>query len=256
MTEDRLYPDILFHFTNKESLFSILKKTFKISYAREIILGRDVKREFAVPMVSFCDLRLSELKNHINKYGSYGIGLSKKWANYHGISPVMYINRHSYIADNLNNGLNGIYNHLNKLKDASKLDTLDKSYRNILKTYQFIKNYEGHLIRKGNLINENYRFAEEREWRYVPSLEETGVEPFIAKTNIDTDAKKQKYNDRISDISLHFQPNDIRYLIVKNPDEIEGLINHLNEVKGMFQDITRNKLISKILTVKQIHDDF
>ena len=34
-----LYPDILFHFTNKNSLYAILSSTFKVSYARERILG-------------------------------------------------------------------------------------------------------------------------------------------------------------------------------------------------------------------------
>ena len=87
--QDRLYPEILFHFTTKESLYEILNSTFKVSYAREKIIGPKLKREFGVPMVSFCDLRLSELKAHINKYGNYGIGLTKEWANRNGLNPVM-----------------------------------------------------------------------------------------------------------------------------------------------------------------------
>lgn len=75
-----LYPDILFHFTSRDGLYGILENSFKISYARERIVGKSKSTEFAVPMVSFCDLRLSELKDHMSKYGSYGIGLSKSWA--------------------------------------------------------------------------------------------------------------------------------------------------------------------------------
>jgi len=68
-----LDPDILFHFTTKKGLYGILKATFSISYAREKIIGVGKPTEFAVPMVSFCDLKLSELKAHMDKYGTYGI---------------------------------------------------------------------------------------------------------------------------------------------------------------------------------------
>ena len=57
-----LYPDILFHFTSKVGLFKIIVETFKVSYARERIEGISSEKEFAVPMISFCDLKLSELK--------------------------------------------------------------------------------------------------------------------------------------------------------------------------------------------------
>ena len=56
-----LDPDILFHFTTKKGLYGILKATFSISYARDKIIGVGTPTEFAVPMVSFCDLKLSEL---------------------------------------------------------------------------------------------------------------------------------------------------------------------------------------------------
>ncbi|WP_057937859.1 abortive infection system antitoxin AbiGi family protein [Algoriphagus resistens] len=71
-----LYPQILFHFTKKKSLYTILNETFKASYARERIIGGNNTKEFAVPMVSFSDLRLSELKNNIGTYGKFGIGFT------------------------------------------------------------------------------------------------------------------------------------------------------------------------------------
>jgi hypothetical protein len=66
---ESLHPSILFHFTEeRESLYSILAHTFRVSYAREKIIGPTHTREFAVPMVSFCDLKLHELKHHMNTY--------------------------------------------------------------------------------------------------------------------------------------------------------------------------------------------
>jgi len=83
-----LYPDILFHFTTKAGLFGILENTFSISYAREKIIGNRKSAQFAVPMVSFCDLRLSQLKDHMDKYGNFGIGLTKEWANRNGLNSL------------------------------------------------------------------------------------------------------------------------------------------------------------------------
>ncbi|WP_425509081.1 abortive infection system antitoxin AbiGi family protein [Xanthomonas euroxanthea] len=47
--------------------------------------------EFAAPMVSFCDLRLSELRSHMTNYGCYGLGMKKEWAARNGVNPVYYI---------------------------------------------------------------------------------------------------------------------------------------------------------------------
>ena len=64
------YPSILFHFTSRcDILMSILSGGFRPSMAREKIESTKKDKEFAVPMVSFCDLRLSELKLHMDSYG-------------------------------------------------------------------------------------------------------------------------------------------------------------------------------------------
>ena len=211
-----LYPDILFHFTNgRTNLFDILDSHFKVSYAREKVEGSETKREFAVPMVYFCDLKLSELKTHMGKYGNFGIGLTKEWANRNGLNPVMYI-----------------------------------------------KNYEGTLTREGE-TTEKFRFADEREWRYVPPITEQGIPPFVAKSNIDSPTKKSKYNNLAQDIRLKFEPNDIKYLIVESDSDINHLISHL-KVEKLKKDADLNKhydseildrLSSRILTAEQIYRD-
>lgn len=250
-----LYPNILFHFTKKRWLYEILRTTFKVSYAREKIIGLENEREFAVPMVSFCDLKLSELKSHTEKYGQFGIGLTKEWANRNGLSPVMYVNRHCELMDNLITGLNGVYSHLNKVNDMEKFKNLNKSYLNIMNTYRYVKNYEGELIRQGELEDENFRFADEREWRFVPSLETEGVQPFVAISKIRTSQQKSEYNEKVSHLRLSFQPDDIQYLIVENDSDITDLIRHLENVKGRFDLETRSRLSSRILTIEQIKND-
>lgn len=137
-----LYPSTLFHFTEKQSLFKILKDTFKVSYAREEITGPTHNRKFAVPMVSFCDIRLAEIKHFIDKkYGNYGIGLTKEWANRNDLNPVMYMSKHSKITDNFIEGLDGVFNHLKHLADIAEINTMTDNYHNIMNVYRYMKNY-------------------------------------------------------------------------------------------------------------------
>ena len=104
-----LHPDILFHFTSKESLFSILRETFSLSYSSEKIVGKNKSTAFAVPMVSFCDLKLSELKLHMGNYGNYGIGLTKEWANREGLNPVFYTSKFSPFTTHFIKSIEGVY---------------------------------------------------------------------------------------------------------------------------------------------------
>ena len=188
-----LYPEILFHFTDKDGLYGLLGTTFRVSYGREKIEGRKNIREFGVPMISFCDLRLSELKNHMSNYGKYGIGLNKNWANDKGLNPVWYVNKNCDFADNFNDALNGIYRHLNTVKDGDIYNGLSDDYMKIVDTYRYIKNYEGKLTRNGK-TTKNFRFADEREWRYVPPLSTSDALPFIPISRIKT--KKQNFSEQ------------------------------------------------------------
>ena len=256
-----LYPDILFHFTTEEGLLEILKNNFRVSYSREKIEGKTMTREFAVPMVSFCDLKLSELKVHMKKYGRYGIGLTKEWANRNGLNPVMYVSKHCEFTDNFNNALYKIYPEISKIKkmnnEVNRLnDNPTNHYMNILDAYRYMKNYEGTLIRESYKEVKNFRFADEREWRYVPSLNDSRVEdPFVAISNIKTKKQKNEYNKRIENIYLTFQPNDIKYLIVESENDINNLITHIKKVKLFHHKESVDRLASRILTSEQINTD-
>jgi hypothetical protein len=256
MTNNSLYPSTLFHFTEKKWLFDILKETFKVSYARETIKAPNNERKLAVPMVSFCDIKLAEIKYFIEKdYGNFGIGLTKDWANRNGLNPVMYINRHCDLADKLIDGLNGMYAQISKMSNIDDIKKMTKSYHNLMNMYRYVKNYEGELIRKGNLVDPNYRFADEREWRFVPPLETPGVEPFVAISNITTKKQKEEYNKKVAHIKLTFEPDDIKYLFVENENDISELIDHLDYAKSKYSNDIRRRLASRILTVEQVQND-
>jgi hypothetical protein len=250
-----LHPDILFHFTSKSALFEILRTTFKVSYAREKIIGPTQRREFGVPMVSFCDLKLSELKKMIeDDYGKFGIGLSKEWANRNGLNPVMYISKHCALTDGLINGVDGIHQHLEGLTNMNQITAVSQSYLNIMDMYRYIKNYDGELERANYPLNENYRFADDREWRYVPNID-SKIKPFVPITTIRTKAQKQELNASINSYRLSFEPEDIKYLIVEKDEQRIDLIHHLEQVKHRFDEVTRRRLSSRILTIDQILND-
>lgn len=249
------YPEILFHFSGKEALLSILQSTFKVSYAREKIIGENKTREIGVPMVSFCDLRLSEVSTHMYKYGKYGIGLTKEWANKNGLNPVLYISKYSPFTDGLLSGLDKVHKHIRKNSSHEASEILNADYLNLYNVYRYIKNYEAPLKRKEYKRIEKYRFADEREWRYVPPLGNTELLPFIPINQIRTASLKKELNESISNVTLHFEPDDIRYLIVESDDEISELIEHLEKVKGRFPPAILNRLKSRILTLDQIESD-
>lgn len=249
-----LYPTTLFHFTKREAFFSILRSTFRLSYAKERIVAPKSTREIGVPMVSFCDIKMADLKYFIEKdYGNFGIGLTKEWANRKSLTPVMYINRHCTIADSFNEGLRSIY--ATAGSKANEKLSADQSYLKLTNMYRYIKNYEGELERDGKTIP-NYRFADEREWRFVPPIETENIAGFVSINKIKTKSKKREYNQQVSHIRLNFQPEDIKYLIVEKEDDIIELINHLDDVKSRFTPDTRRTLASRILTLDQIKNDF
>ena len=82
----------LFHYTKTvEALSSILWEGFRVSYSGEQITD---KIFIAIPMVSFCDIPLECCEEHRGKYGSYAIGINKKWMiKTYGdlLSPVHYV---------------------------------------------------------------------------------------------------------------------------------------------------------------------
>ena len=247
-----LYPNILFHFTQKNRLYDILSSTFKVSYARERILGGNEIKEFAVPMVSFSDLRLSELKDNIGTYGKFGIGLTKDWAINQGLNPVMYASQYSLFTENFIRATEDFFKLVNQTNDTS--GRYETAYNNTLNTLRYIKNYKGDLIRPGKKIKKNYVFANEREWRYVPPINEN-ILAFVPINQIRTSKQKSQFNQKVKHLRLNFQPDDIQYLIVKKDQDINDLIRHLRQVKGRFSYDTVDRLASRILTYEQIEND-
>ncbi|MFN3444184.1 MAG: abortive infection system antitoxin AbiGi family protein [Bacteroidia bacterium] len=215
---------------------SILITHFQIKYCLETIETKSAEIDYAVPMSSFCDIPLSQVISHIDKYGGYGIGLHKRWAKRKGLNPVLYLEKNSNI-----------------LNDVLIREKFENNSRLIQEFLRYTKNYEGKLVRGGEIIQKSYRYFDEREWRFCPNQKQISENEMIIHDTRYYRENKSNINERVSNIKLTFTTNDLSYLIVKDDDDIIELINFLEQ---SFNSKEVKMLTSKILTSKQIRSDF
>jgi hypothetical protein len=236
--------------------------------------------EHEIPMVCFCDLPLSALDKHMGLseeegYGKYGLGMSKDWGIAQKLNPVTYFTEESHVL----RGMLDVTDRLYRIKQHydAEMEKLIKKYgaeklhkkvsfreRMTVATYdysnrafdasrlaqQYYKPYK-------NALNQ-YRYYDEREWRYVPSLTDNpaiNVSPIFAKDK-DYEAKKTHYKVIIErHHMLSFNANDIKYIIVREDSSVDELIKRLSSIEK-YSDQDRNRLIGRIITYDQILEDF
>lgn len=286
----------LFHFTRtKEILLSILETGFRPAYCIEFgpaIDGRIVECEIA--MVCFCDLPISSLDKHINGhkweynrkeekfpgYGKYGLGMSKIWGTEKELNPVTYTTLKShYLLRSLaaNKRLHDLYwyneEETERIKDKYRIDAsskvipnftdlerkilLDQSYiKAALEAYGTILNY----VKPYEDARDGRRYYDEREWRKVVPYESgdlTGMPTIFPLQFPNLPAKKEEFKKLIvKHHMLDFDPKDIKYIIVENDKDIEGVIDGLKEIGGKYANEEIDRLTTRILTCEQLHEDF
>lgn len=238
----------LFHFTGKlDNLKGILKSSFRPRYSLEDLSNAVPGKVYVarIPMVCFCDLLLSQIKDHIKFYGDYGIGLRKKgWGNKKGISPIIYLPKRS-ISSVL----------LKEITDQfrSSLQSRDSSliHKHLPEFYKYIKAYDGLAQNKRTREMESRVFYDEREWRYSPNNFP------VLPEKIEDHAFLEKENKKIANSkSLTFTARDIKYIIVKKENEISSFADFIiGSLKKEFTYPERNLLVSKLISVEQIRDD-
>jgi uncharacterized protein YqgV (UPF0045/DUF77 family) len=122
--------------------------------------------------------------------------------------------------------------------------------------FRYIKNYQGTLKRKNKTI-ENYRFYDEREWRYIPAIGDKRVEAWLNEEQYRKYRGNSRAKPMIDKIILNFTSKDIKYLIIKSSEDIPKLIKTIkstNRLTENSEDI--DVLTTKILTVEQLNSDF
>ena len=245
-----LSSNTIIHFTStKEALKGILSNNFNLKYCKETVKwSAKSTAQLHVPMVSFCDIPLSQIKDHISKYGHYGIGLSRKWALKNKLNPVLYVEPDSHLA----NSYQSILAHYAESPEIynENAEVIDR----IVDILRYVKNYEGLLTRSGK-AKAKYRYSDEREWRFVPQYN-SDCQMYYSEKAFNADGIKEEANQSLSKISLKFEPNDVKYIIIKSDNEISEFIEHLRIAKGnKYTQSDIERLTTRLLTTKQIHDD-
>ena len=235
----------LFHFTTKFSyLKNILSDGFWPRYCREYAWNGF---DFAVPMTCFCDIPLSQIINHTDNYGGYGIGMKKTWAKGKGITPVMYIANDSKLSNQVNYKIKSIGN-------GQKNYNIDDFF-----LLHYIKKVRGETICKdkdGNKIKKQVNFYNEREWRYIPTshLRSGDYMPVFLKRS--EEFENSKYDSQTLEHKLKFDIEDISYIIIKAEGDRSDMIKAVNKIFSEKSEENRQLLTSRILSLKQIKEDF
>ncbi|MFQ5441298.1 MAG: abortive infection system antitoxin AbiGi family protein [Thermodesulfobacteriota bacterium] len=247
MSNSSISANTLFHFTDSiDNLVEILRNEFSPHYSLENldpVLGDDF--QIALPMVCFCDIPLSQIHNHIDIYGRYALGLTKDWGKRNGINPVLYTYNGATIA-----------NHISSLAGQITSDSIGNSIDTLRDFFNFIKPYEGKLWRNGAFKN-GIQFYDEREWRFVPSIDdEDGIKRYLNKEIFLDKTRKDEETQKLKSKKLSFAPNDIKYIIVDKESEIYDMAIKIEDIKMKFPLKHVKILVTRIISMEHIKDDF
>jgi hypothetical protein len=250
----------LFHFTPEYgTIESILKDGIAPSYCAERLPHAGKFNQYHIAMISFCDIPLSEISN-IRAYGSYAIGLTMDWGKKHKMNPVLYLDRDSNVAHYVYETAQFIVNNKADLKAslkgkayASNIDDLWIGTGSVLCS---CKLYSGDLVRNGAKISGDYKFCNEREWRYLP-FQKMSTGRWFNETNWKKTEWYTKPKPHLADQALQVSPNDIKYIILASESDVHDFLAFLSNMSGPGWSKRAIELLStKVLTMQQILDDF
>lgn len=267
----KISSETLFHFTKKkECLINILKNDFRPRYVEEKFpFELEDFQNIGIPMLCFCDIRLSNVTEHVEWYGHYGIGMRREWAIENGLNPVSYYKLESNKVKELTECLKKIRASCKKTKYGYDIPIyfLNFYYSSIL----YMKPYEGEQCKHCNKKEKekaNKIFYDEKEWRYVPYLSDLDTIPGECripevlkseelKKCKDDNKYKVELNKRLGEkVSLKFTSDDIAYIIIEKESERLEIINEIRRIKNKYDEEAVAVLSSKILSIEQIEQDF
>jgi hypothetical protein len=235
----------LFHFTKSEDiLFDILEYGFWPRYCLEDIQWQNIGIDFvAFPMVCFCDIPLARISEHVGFYGSYGIGLSRSWAEKNNLNPLLYVSSGS----GLNRAINNIF--ARTLELSTKDDNPADDARFIV---AHSKPTTGQIIIDGKGVEKE--FYQESEWRYVPSHEE--IANYIVRDfHEDATYLEEQHTRTKKFASLKFLPSDVAYIFVPRDSDIPNVINFIQSRLDHYPNADLKVLFSRVTSLESIKRD-
>jgi hypothetical protein len=235
----------LFHFTKTlDNLLCILKEGFWPRYCLEDITWLDCETQrLAWPMVSFCDIPISRLREHTDFYGDYGVGLCRERWTATGLNPLLYVSSDSILRDLLRELLLDVRKNPNpRIKTAAMV---------VLAT---CKPLTGVMEVKGTKREKD--FYSECEWRFLPWVEEGKYGFFMREDQFRNEQLLKEANEeRRKDRMLDFQPDDVRYLLVKTPEDVHKLVSFINTEMADYSPTALDVLKTRIIMLDDIACD-
>lgn len=228
----------LFHFIKRRDwLVDVLKsKSFQARYVFEDL--PELQYKVGIPMKCFCDIPLGLIKKHLNRYGKFGIGVSKAFAKKNYLSPILYFHDKSDTF-------------FRYISTANKHDI----FKNEFSLIPYFK-VDVRVIKRTDGKKTTNRYYDEREWRFVP----TGAE-FIDLSNLDDFDILNRLNiqneilaKNTNEFLLPFEYHEITYIFVQFDDDVDKVIEEIRLIK--ISQLQQDRLISKIITSRQIERDF
>jgi hypothetical protein len=205
LENDRLSANTLFNFTNEiQYLTSKIENKFRPRLVVEDYSPLGISLQKAIPMVCFCDIRLSDISAHTAEYGYYGIGLTKKWGIEKELNPVTYIT-------SKNSSFISLFRQL--VRDISEKNATAQIKESVMNLFVYFKPYSGYQNNK--LRN----FYNEREWRYIPT--DIGIHNVaLGKEEYQNQEIRDSMNEKLfKNTILDFSFDDIKYIILKQESE-------------------------------------
>lgn len=260
----------LFHFTSSpDNLVNILVDGFYPRCCMENLEFIYRQREsrlsttgFAIPMVCFCDIPLSQISRHVEKYGGYAIGLSKEWGESNGINPVMYELPNSNAIDTIRESIQTTIPYLTDQSfDKEEYHKKMRKLGNQLIFFScYLKPYKGFKWDGEGFSGDEIMFYDEKEWRYIPdykSIIEKSLRPYIFSHEYLDENKKDEFNDIFKHhFKLDFEPKDIKYIIVNSESEVLEMAKKVGDIKDLYDTDEIKLLITRIISVERLRDDF
>lgn len=228
----------LFHFT---SSYDVIEKIlgpssdnkvsgFKFSKIYEKIAG--AKLAYFVESISFCDIPLSMVKNHVNWYGAYAIGIKKSVLKVLGISPVYY--SHSKTKGIPHNSASSSINF----------------YKSVPWFTSRLKQVYGKQVFENNgiLSFKNRKFYNEREWRIVGDFDK--IEIITYKNEMELiQYRKQIASNNLPNIEVNI--DDIEYIILEKSDDLKKFVPFVYKHYPNLQ----NEILAKVLLYDKLKND-
>lgn len=140
---------------------------------------------------------------------------------------------------------------MNKLRTKLREFSFPASRQNEMSIDEHLLYYVKKVSGKEDSIY-NYKFYDEREWRYIPPID-NNIHLEIVDKNCSRD-NLNSLSEKTKEKKIVLSAKDINYIIVSKDSEIKDIIKFFKNNDLFLKDIDR--ICTRIITVEQIKNDF